>query len=117
MASISRKLSNKVPITIFQMLLAGRHTHKNRAFYGFEGVLWVWIMGSQNVMCSFYGSNISVSGSRFKFEMHERILQDTYIIRLDRCAKTRYRTANSTVRFCTDVYIKIRQRFHAMLER
>jgi hypothetical protein len=35
MASISRKSSNKVPITIFQMLLAGRRTHKNKAF------LWV----------------------------------------------------------------------------
>jgi hypothetical protein len=38
MASISRKSSNKVPITILQMLLAGRRTHKNKAFfYGFEG--------------------------------------------------------------------------------
>jgi hypothetical protein len=39
MASISRKPSNIVPITIFWMLLAGRQTHKNKAFfYGFEGV-------------------------------------------------------------------------------
>ncbi len=41
MAWISRKSSNKVPITIFQILLAGRQTHKNRHFYsilyGFEG--------------------------------------------------------------------------------
>jgi hypothetical protein len=50
MASISRKSSNKVPITIFQMLLAGRRTHKNKAFFmGSRGFLWVWIMGSQNV--------------------------------------------------------------------
>jgi hypothetical protein len=35
MASISRKSSNKVPITIFHMLLAGRQTHKKKAF------LWV----------------------------------------------------------------------------
>jgi hypothetical protein len=39
MASISRKSSNKVPITIIQMLLAGKQTHKNKAiFYGFERV-------------------------------------------------------------------------------
>jgi hypothetical protein len=42
MASISRKSSNKVPITIFQMLLAGRQTDKNKALfmdsYGFR--LW-----------------------------------------------------------------------------
>ncbi len=55
-ASISRKSSNKVPIMIFQMLLAGRRTHNNRAFFmGLRGllwiqlwevkILWVWIMG------------------------------------------------------------------------
>jgi hypothetical protein len=33
-------------------------------FFGFEGVLWVWIMGSQNVMGSDYGSNISVENVR-----------------------------------------------------
>jgi hypothetical protein len=61
MASISRKSSKKVPITIFQTLLAGRHIHKNRAFFmGLRGFLWVWIIGSQNVMGLFYGSNISV---------------------------------------------------------
>jgi hypothetical protein len=42
MASISRKSSNNVPIIIFQMLLAGRQTHNNRAFLmgsgGFCGV-------------------------------------------------------------------------------
>jgi hypothetical protein len=41
MASISGKLSNKVPIIISQMLLAGRRTHNNRAFFmglrGFYG--------------------------------------------------------------------------------
>jgi hypothetical protein len=28
---------------------------------GLRGVLWVWIMGSQNVMGSDYGSNISAT--------------------------------------------------------
>jgi hypothetical protein len=37
MASISGKLSNKVPIIIFQMLLAGRRTHNNRAFLWVQG--------------------------------------------------------------------------------
>jgi hypothetical protein len=60
MASNSRKSSNKVPIIIFQMLLAGRRTHNNRFFMRLRGFLWVWIMGSQNVMGSDYGSNISV---------------------------------------------------------
>ncbi len=52
-ASISRKSSNKVHMIIFQMLLAGRQTHNDRAF--FMGL----IMGSQNIMGSDYGSNIS----------------------------------------------------------
>jgi hypothetical protein len=60
MASISKKSSNKVPIIIFQMLLAGRQTHNNiELFYGFEGVFMGLIMGSQNIMGSDYGSNIS----------------------------------------------------------
>jgi hypothetical protein len=60
MASISRKSSNKVPITIFQMLLAGRRIHKNIAsFMHLRGFLWVWIMGSQNVMGLDCGSKIS----------------------------------------------------------
>jgi hypothetical protein len=64
MASISRKSSNKVPITFFQMLLAGRQTHKNKAvFKGSRGFLWVWIMGSQIVMGLDFGSNISVCES------------------------------------------------------
>jgi hypothetical protein len=33
MASISRKSSNKVPMTTFQMLLAGSRAHKNEAFF------------------------------------------------------------------------------------
>jgi hypothetical protein len=39
----SRKSSNKVPITIFQMLLVGRQTHKNIKHFShrFEGVFWV----------------------------------------------------------------------------
>ncbi len=73
MASISRKSSKKVLITILQMLLAERRTHKNKAlFMGLRGVLWVRIMGSQNVMGLDYGSNISgdmwhvSSGTHFK---------------------------------------------------
>jgi hypothetical protein len=63
MASISRKSSNKLPILNFQMLLAGRRTHDNRAFflYGFERVFMGSIMGSQNIMGLDYGSNISVA--------------------------------------------------------
>jgi hypothetical protein len=64
MASISRKSSNKVPITIYQMLLAGRQTHKNNGFFwvrwGFHGfglwevkMLWVWIMGVTLVVSDF----------------------------------------------------------------
>jgi hypothetical protein len=56
-ASISRKSFNRVPITIFQMLLSGGQTHKNKAFFlGSRGFLWVWIMGSQNIMGLDYGS-------------------------------------------------------------
>jgi hypothetical protein len=59
MASISRKSSTKVPITTFKILLAGRRTHKNKAFFmGLRGFLWVWIMGSRNVMDSDYRSNM-----------------------------------------------------------
>ncbi len=44
------------------MLLAGRRSHNNRAlFYGFEGVFMGSIMGSQNIMGSDYGSNISAA--------------------------------------------------------
>jgi hypothetical protein len=58
MASISRKLPNKVPIIILQMLLAGRRTHKNKVFLmGSRGFLWVRIMGSQNVMGLDYGKS------------------------------------------------------------
>jgi hypothetical protein len=60
MASISGKLSNKVPIIIFQMLLAGRGTHNNRAFFiGSRGFLWVRLWEVKNIMGSDYGSNIS----------------------------------------------------------
>jgi hypothetical protein len=53
MASISRKSSNKVPITIFHMLLAGtRQTHKHKAlFYGFQGIF----MGSDYGKSKCYG--------------------------------------------------------------
>jgi hypothetical protein len=64
MASISRKSSKKRFHYNFQMSLAGRPTHNNRAFfYGFEGVFMGLIMGSQNIMGSDYGSNISVQVS------------------------------------------------------
>jgi hypothetical protein len=60
MASISKKSSNKVPVTILPMFLAGRQTHNNiELFYGFEGVFMGSIMGSQNIMGSDYGGNIS----------------------------------------------------------
>jgi hypothetical protein len=42
------------------MLLAGTGTHNNiELFYGFEGVFMGLIMGSQNIMGSDYGRNIS----------------------------------------------------------
>jgi hypothetical protein len=44
------------------MLFAGRRTHNNiEVFYGFEGGLMGSIMGSQNIMGSDFGSNISVT--------------------------------------------------------
>jgi hypothetical protein len=60
MTSIAEKLSNKVPIIIFQMLLAERRTHNNRAFFnGFERVFMGSIMRSKNIMGLDYQSNIS----------------------------------------------------------
>ncbi len=51
MASISRKASNKVPRTILQMLLAGRRTHKNEAFFmGLRGFLWVRIIAEVKML-------------------------------------------------------------------
>ncbi len=42
------------------MLLAGRRTHNYiELFYGFQGVFMGLITGSQNIMGSDYGSNIS----------------------------------------------------------
>ncbi len=42
------------------MFLAGEFPHKIKAvFAGFEGFLWVQIMGRRNVMGLGYGSNIS----------------------------------------------------------
>jgi hypothetical protein len=89
MASISRKSSNKVPITIVQMLLAGRQTHKNNTFFmGSRGFLWIWIMGSQNVMGLDYGSNISEiteSKSRTALCYKRRylyLIRDHYLISL-----------------------------------
>jgi hypothetical protein len=58
-----KKSSNKVPIIIFQMLLAnGRRTHNINnieLFYAFVGVFMGWIMGSQNIMGSDCESNSS----------------------------------------------------------
>jgi hypothetical protein len=78
MASISRKLSNKVPISIFQMLLAGRHTHENRAFfmgsrglYGFGlwevKMLWVRFMGVTVVLLCSRSHPPSFVSSSFTF--------------------------------------------------
>jgi hypothetical protein len=61
MVSSSRKSSNTVPLTIFRCYLLGDKPIKIKHFFmGSRGFLWVWIMGSQNVMGSDYGSNISV---------------------------------------------------------
>ncbi len=52
------------------MLLAGRRTHNNRApFLGFEGVIMGLIMGSQNIMGSDYGSNISGIDGNTRFPL------------------------------------------------
>jgi hypothetical protein len=49
------------------MLHYGRRTHNNKAvFYGFEGVIMGLIMGSQNIMGSDYGSNISETAKENK---------------------------------------------------
>jgi hypothetical protein len=64
-ASISTKSYNKVPIRILPMLLAGRQTHKIKAFfmglrvfYGFGlwefKMLWVRIMGVTLVYRDFH---------------------------------------------------------------
>jgi hypothetical protein len=64
MASISKKSSNKVPMIIFLMLLAGSQTHNNTAFLWVRVVFMGSIMGSQNIMGSDYGSNISANNGQ-----------------------------------------------------
>ncbi len=60
MASISRKSSYKFPIIIFRGYIMGDEPIIiEQFFYGFEGVIMGSIMGSQNIMGSDYGSNIS----------------------------------------------------------
>ncbi len=60
MASIARKSSYEVPIKIFRCyLLREKPIIIELFFYGFEGVIMGSIMGSQNIMGSDYGSNIS----------------------------------------------------------
>jgi hypothetical protein len=58
-----KKIIQQSPITILPKFLAGEFPYKIEAvFAGFEGVfmgLELWIMGSQNVIGSGYGSNIS----------------------------------------------------------
>jgi hypothetical protein len=54
-----KKKSNKVPIIIFRCIMGDEPIIIEQFFYGFEGLLWVSIMGSQNSMSSDYGSNIS----------------------------------------------------------
>jgi hypothetical protein len=57
-----QKIIFNSPTTILPMFLAREFSHKIEAvFAGFEGILWVWIMGSWNVMSLGYGSNVSVS--------------------------------------------------------
>jgi hypothetical protein len=62
-ASISRKSSYKVPIIIFRCYTMGDEpiVIEQLFSYGFEGVFMGLIMGSQNIMGSDYGSNISDS--------------------------------------------------------
>jgi hypothetical protein len=56
------KSSNKVPIIIFRSYIMGDEPIIiEQFFYGFEGVIMGSIMGSQNIMGSDYGDNISVS--------------------------------------------------------
>jgi hypothetical protein len=60
MASISRKSSYEVPIIIFRCYIMGDEPIIiEQFFYGFEGVIMGSIMGSQNIMGSDYGRNIS----------------------------------------------------------
>jgi hypothetical protein len=60
MASISGKSSYKDPIIISRCYIMGDEPIIiELLFYGFEGVIMGSIMGSQNIMGSDYGSNIS----------------------------------------------------------
>jgi hypothetical protein len=53
----------------FQMLLAGDEPIIIELFFhGFEGVMMGLIMGSQNIMGSDYGSNISAANNSFKHD-------------------------------------------------
>jgi hypothetical protein len=62
MASIQKKSSSKVPIIIFRCYITGDEPIIiEQFFYGFKGVIMGLIMGSQNIMSSDYGSNISVA--------------------------------------------------------
>jgi hypothetical protein len=55
-----KKIIQQSPITILPMIVAGKFPQNIEAvFCWVRGrFLWVWIMGSQNVMGSGYGSNI-----------------------------------------------------------
>jgi hypothetical protein len=59
MASISRKSSNKVLIIFLRCCLLGDEPIIIELYYGFEGVFMGLILGSQNIMGSDNGSNIS----------------------------------------------------------
>ncbi len=79
-----KKIIQQSPITILRIFVAGEFTQKFEAdfFAGFDspirsrlffcwvqgGFLWVWIMGSQNVMGSGYGSNICVLNAITKLQ-------------------------------------------------
>jgi hypothetical protein len=58
-----QKIILNSPITILSMfLIAVEFAHTIEAVFfllGLRGFLWVWIMGSQNVMGSCHGSNTS----------------------------------------------------------
>jgi hypothetical protein len=84
MASISRKSSNKVPIILFRMLLAGRQTHNNidHFFMGLRRFLWVrlwdvkilsiWIMGVTLVLLSAHDCQVPTPSSQ-NLEVEQKI--------------------------------------------
>jgi hypothetical protein len=62
------------------MFFAGEFPHKIEAVFllGLRGFLWVRIMGSQNVLGSGYGSNISVVKIPVPFSVEKEYLESKY---------------------------------------